>query len=187
MKFKRSDIQLLTPDVERDAEFAHAWLTRPEGRATLLSMGNAEHEIKEMTLEDHRQIMQEFLDFEREGKQVTRVIVADNKTIGVVWVGLYENHGVKAPSIHIMIGDPEYRGKGIGRIAMESMIDYARNSLKCKTMYTRHLANNVLVAKLNEALGFVKDGETYKDENGLEWQNIKCELRAESSGLGPII
>jgi len=176
MKVKQSDIQLLTPDGERDAEFAHTWLTRPEGRETLLSMGNAEHEIEEMTLEDHRQIMQEFLDFEREGKQITRVIVADNKTIGVVWIELYENHGVKAPSIHIMIGDPNYRGKGIGRIAMGSMIDYARNTLKYKTMYTRHLANNLPVARLNETFGFVKDGDRYKDENGLEWQNIKRNL-----------
>lgn len=176
MKSNQSDIQLLMPDIERDAVFAHTWFTRPEGRATLLSMGNAEHEIEEMTLADHRRIMQEFLDFEREGKQITRVIVADNKTIGVVWIELYENHDVKAPSIHIMIGDPDYRGKGIGRIAMESMLDYACNTLGHKTIYTRHLANNLPVARLNETLGFVKDGEKYTDENGLEWQNIKYEL-----------
>lgn len=176
MKPKQSDIQLLTPDVERDAVFAHTWFTRPEGRATLLSMGNAEHEIEEMTLDDHRQIMQEFLDFEKEGKQITRVIVADSKTVGVVWIELYENHGVKAPGIHIMIGDPNYRGKGVGKIAMGSMLDYVRDVLKYKMIYTRHLANNLPVAKLNETLGFVKDGEKYKDENGLEWQNIKRTL-----------
>lgn len=176
MKFKQSDIQLLVPDVERDAVFAHAWFARPEGRATLLSMGNAEHEIEDMTLADHRTIMQEFIDFEKEGKQITRVIVADSKTIGVVWIELYENHDVQVPSIHIMIGDPEYRGRGVGRIAMKFMLDYARHILRYKTIYTRHLANNVPVAKLNEVLGFVKDGEVYKDENGLEWQNIKRDL-----------
>lgn len=173
MKPKQSDIQLLTPDVERDAVFAHAWFTRPEGRATLLSMGNAEHEIEEMTLADHRKIMQEFLDFEKEGKQITRVIIADGKTIGVVWIELYENHGVKAPSIHIMIGDPDYRGKGVGRNAMESMLNYAKNSLKYESIYTRHLANNLPIARLNETLGFVKDGGKYTDKNGLEWQNIR--------------
>lgn len=170
---KQPNIQLLPPDVQRDAVFAHAWFTRPEGRATLRSMGNAEHEIGDMTLEDHQQIMQEFLDFERNGKQITRVITADGKTIGIVWIELYENHGVKAPSIHIMIGDPDYRGKGIGRGAMESMLDYARDTLKYETVYTRHLANNLPVAKLNKTLGFVKDGEKYTDKNGLEWQNIK--------------
>ena len=176
MNPKQPNIQLLAPNVERDAVFAHAWFTRPEGRATLLSMGNAQHEIGDMTLQDHRQIMQEFLDFEKEGKQITRVIVTDNKTVGVVWIELYQNHGVKAPGIHIMIGDPDYRGKGIGRAAMEFMLGYARDTLKYETVYTRHLASNLPVARLNETLGFVKDGETYKDENGLEWQNIKRTL-----------
>lgn len=176
MKSNQSDIQLLIPSVERDAVFAHAWFARPEGRATLLAMGNAEHEITDMTLEDHRAIMQDFLDLERDGKQITRAIVCDTKTVGLVWLELYENHGVKAPSIHIMIGDPEYRGKGIGRIAMQSMLGYARDTLKYEMIYTRHLANNLPVAKLNEALGFVKDSKAYTDENGLEWQNIKQTL-----------
>lgn len=176
MKSIHSDIQLLRPNVDRDALFAHSWFTRPEGRETLLSMGNAESQIKESTLEGEREIMQEFLDLEQSRKQITRAIVIDKVTIGVVWIELFENHGVKSPSIHIMIGNPDYRGKGIGRAVMQSAIDYIRDTFQCKTIYTRHIANNTPVAKLNESLGFERDGEPYEDENGLMWQNIVMTL-----------
>lgn len=35
----------------------------------------------------------------------------------------------------------------------------------------------VAVTKLNESLGFVKDGVLYTNDNGPEWQVIKLELR----------
>lgn len=176
MKPTREDIQLLLPDVDRDAPFAHSWFTRPEGRATLLSMGNAESEIEESTLEGERGIMQDFLDLEEAGKQITRVIVVDGVSVGVVWVELFENHGVKPPSIHIMIGDPDYRGKGVGRAALQRMIDYIHASLHLETIYTRHLASNTPIAELLVSLGFKKDGKPYEDENGLVWQDAKTAL-----------
>jgi len=176
VKSIRSDIQLLSPEVDRDAPFAHSWFTRPEGHQTLLSMGNAEHEIEESTLEGERKTTQEFIDLEKSGKQITRVIVVDGVTIGVVWIELFENHGIKPPSIHIMIGNSDYRGKGIGQAVMQSAINYVRDTLKLKTIHTRHLAKNVPVSKLNESLGFKKDGDTYKDKNGLVWQNIVIAL-----------
>jgi len=168
-----SRLQLLPPNVERDAPFAHAWFMRSEGRATLLSMGNAESEIEESTLTRQKEIIQEFINLEASNRQITRMMVIDEKTIGVVWVELFENHGVKSPSLHIMIGDPNYRGRGIGHAVMEAALDYAKNSLRAPVIYSRHLANNLPIAKLNKTLGFEKDGATYKDKNGLEWQNIK--------------
>lgn len=173
MKSNRPDIQFLPPNIERDAPFAHSWFIRPEGRATLLSMGNTESEIEESTLENQKQIIQEFLDLEKEGKQITRSIIADDETIGFIWIELFENHGVKAPSVHIMIGNPDYRGKGIGRTAMQSAFEYIHETLHYKMIYTRHLAHNLPIAELDESLGFIKDGESYKDKNGLVWQNIK--------------
>lgn len=173
MKSKRPDITLLPPDVERDAPYAHAWFMRPEGRATLLSMGNVESAIQKSTLAGEQRIMQEFIDLERDGKQITRAIITGGKTIGVVWIELVENHGVTPPGLHIMIGDPDYRGKGIGRAVMESALDYIRDVLHHDVVYTRHLVRNLPVAKLNASLGFQADGDPYTDEDGLEWQNIK--------------
>lgn len=51
MKIDREDVQLLVPDVEREAPFALDWFTRPDGKQTLVSMGNAEHDIVESTLD----------------------------------------------------------------------------------------------------------------------------------------
>ena len=173
MKVLQGDIKLLPINVERDAPFAYSWFTRVEGRDTLLRMGNAEHEIMPSTLAGERATMHKFSELEVQNKQITRAIVIDDATIGVVWIELFENHGVKAPSVHIMIGNPDYRGRGIGYEALKRMIEYARNELRFETIYTRYLAENSAVKKLNNKLGFVADGDEYTDENGLEWQNAK--------------
>lgn len=79
--------------------------TRPGGKQTLLSMGNAEHEIVESTLDRERTTIQEFINLEKDNKQITRIaIVVDDITIGAIWIELFENHGVKPPSVHIIIG-----------------------------------------------------------------------------------
>ena len=172
MKSNRSDIQLLHPDTERDAPFALDWFDRPEGRETLLSMGNAPHEITETTLENERKTIEEFIDLETNHQQITRMIQVDNRTIGAVWIELTEKHGVKPPSIHIIIGDPAYRGKGIGLSVMKSAIIYAREVLNYQAVYSRHLASNQGIIAVNRSLGFIKDGAEYTDDNGLTWQNV---------------
>lgn len=166
-------IFLLPPDIDRDVPFALSWFQRPEGHATLLSMGNAEHEIEPSTTESETAILREFIELEEQQKQITRMIIVDHKTIGVVWIELEENHSVQPPSIHIMIGNPDYRGKGIGKSVMQAAINYVRNTLRLDTIYSRHLANNTAVANLNRSLGFEKDGSPYTDSNGLVWQSIK--------------
>lgn len=178
MQSSRDDVQLLVPNVERDSPFALNWFERPEGHATLLSMGNAENEIEPSTLEGEKATLREFLDLEKDNKQITRMIIVDSRTIGAVWIELFENHGVKPPSVHIMIGDPDYRGKGIGRAVMKSAINYVRDILQYEIIYTRYLANNLPIAKLNGSLGFEKDGEPYEDENRLTWQAVKMTLKS---------
>lgn len=167
---------LLPLDIERDAPFAHSWFTRLEGHETLLSMGNAEHEIEPSTLEGERSIMQEFIQLEQAGEQITRMIIVDGKTVGVVWIELLENHNVKPPSVHIMIGDPDYRGRGLGLLVMQSIIEYVRVHLHAGAVYSRHLSSNTAITKVLEKLGFEADGESYADENGLVWQNVKLGL-----------
>jgi RimJ/RimL family protein N-acetyltransferase len=176
MKTNDPAIQLLPPNVERDVPFTLSWFERPEGRDTLLSMGNAEHEIEPATRESERGILREFIELEEEQKQITRMIVVNHMTIGVVWIELQENHGVHPPSIHIMIGNPDYRGKGIGKSVMQAAINYVRDDLHMDTIYSRHLANNTAVASLNQSLGFEKDGSPFTDKNGLVWQGIKKKL-----------
>ncbi|MBC7459127.1 GNAT family N-acetyltransferase [Candidatus Saccharibacteria bacterium] len=156
--------------------FALGWFNRPEGRTTLLSMGNAESDIEPPTIETEAATIRDFLTLEEHNKQITRMIRVDKKTIGAVWIELFENHEVKPPSIHILIGDPEYRGKGIGTSVMQSTIDYVSSVLGEPIIYSRHLVKNTAVSKLNEKIGFMKDGKPYVDDNGLMWQHIKLVL-----------
>lgn len=176
MQTSDPNILLLPPDIDRDAPFTLSWFQRPEGHATLLSMGNAEHEIETPTLEGETAILREFIDLEQEGRQITRMVIVNHETIGVVWIELQENHNVQPPSIHIMIGNPDYRGKGIGKSVMQAATNYIRDTLNLSTIYSRHLANNMPVATLNKSLGFEKDGLPYTDSNGLVWQSIKMNL-----------
>lgn len=168
----RDDIQLSPIDAERDAPFAHSWFIRPEGRDTLLRMGNAARDIADSTLEGERATMRQFINLEEQGKQITRAIRVGATTIGVSWIELCNNHGVRSPSVHIMIGDVAYRGQGIGTTVMETMIRYAFVTLKTHVVYSRHLVNNTVVTKLNHTLGFMADGAPYEDGNGLLWQNV---------------
>ncbi len=135
-------------------------------------MGNSPDEIKQSTIEGEFETIEEFLKLEREGKQKTWMIRYEATTIGAAWIDLIENHGVKAPSVHLMIGDPVYRGKGIGKATMQAMLSYLEQS-GYSIIYSRHLSSNEAVIGLNLSLGFQKDGRRYVDENGLEWQNVK--------------
>lgn len=168
-------VQLLPPNVERDAPFAYSWFTRPEGRDTLLRMGNAEHEIPAPSLRAEQDRIQEFIELEAANKQITRAISVDGITIGAVWLELTEQHGVKPPSLHIMIGNPDYRGRGVGKQAMLGMVEIAKTH-GYTTIYTRHLVQNTIVKRLNDSLGFVEDGDEYTDQNGLVWQPVILSL-----------
>lgn len=167
---------LVNPNPHRDAPFALSWFESPHGKETLMLMGNPEHKITTPTLEEEVDRIREFLKLEKENTQLTWVIRYDNKTIGAVWLELQDTDNVKSPAFHIMIGDKDYRGKGFGKVIIQEMINYARNILKSKTLYSRHLTSNSVIAHLNNTFGFTKDGTPYKDGDGLEFQNVKLEL-----------
>jgi len=166
------ELVLTNPVPDRDARFALSWFEGTSGRDTLLKMGNAPSEILESTLEGELATLQEFIALEEEGKQKTWMLRYGETTIGAAWIDLIENHGVKAPSLHLMIGDPYFRGKGVGKAVMTTMIGYLKKNGD-DTIYSRHLVSNEVVIGLNRSLGFVSDGQSYVDENELEWQNVK--------------
>ncbi len=158
------DVKLTSPDIERDASFALGWFTQDAGRDTLLSMGNAPHKIQEPTLESEQATLREFIDLERDGIQKTWMIRCGDVTIGATWIDLVENHGVDSPSVHLMIGEPSFRGQGIGGAVMRTMLNYLSES-GVRTVYSRHLTSNKAVARLNQEIGFENDGEPYVDED----------------------
>lgn len=164
------------PDPDRDAPFALRWFSAPEGRQTLLSMGNPEHAIKPPTLEGEKETLRSFLELERSGKQLTWMMRIDGETIGAAWIELEKHGSVQAPSIHLMIGDTEYRGRGIGKEVMRFMINYARDVLKADYVYSRNLVSNEKISYINNTVGLQSDGAPYVDEDDLVWQNTKMKL-----------
>lgn len=166
-------LRLVDPNPVLHAPVTLSWFTSEYGHETLLLMGNAEHEIHAPSLAGEQKILQEFLTLNNQKKQLSWMIEFESQIVGVAWIELTENHTVKAPSIHLMIGAKEYRGRGIGKATMQTLIEYITSVLKSPVIYSRHLASNLVVASMNRSLGLMHDGETYTDENGLVWQNTK--------------
>jgi len=175
------ELKLEEPDPIRDAPFALGWFEAPHGRETLLLMGNADHEISTPSLAGEQATLREFIDLKAQGKQLTWMIRIDNQTIGAAWIDLLENHSVKSPSIHLMIGAKEYRGRGIGKATMSALIEYVQTHIETPAIYSRHLTTNSVVAAMNRSLGFANDDIPYADENGLEWQNVKLAIQPTHS------
>lgn len=167
------DLSLISPNPLLHAPITLSWFTSENGKETLLLMGNAEHEIETPSLESERQILQEFVDLESKNEQLTWMVKFRQRIVGVAWIELTENHNVYPPSVHLMIGDKDYRGKGIGKVVMQTLLQYIKDHIDSRVIYSRHLTSNIVVANMNRGLGFVNDKEPYVDNNGLEWQNVK--------------
>jgi len=167
---------LVAPNPKRDAPFALKWFTSEYGKETLLLMGNAESEIEPSTLESETATLQKFMDKEQNQEQLTWMIRDQDKTIGAVWIELVDTPEVKSPAIHIMIGDKDYRGKGIGKEVMGKIIQYINNNLNLRDIYSRHLASNKSAKALLKSFGFLDNGNTYIDKNELEWQNVHLHI-----------
>lgn len=169
-------LELIDPDPTSHAPMTLSWFESDYSRETLLLMGNAEHEIETPSLQSETKILEEFVDLRRDNKQLTWMLQLEGKLIGVAWIELVENHNVLPPSVHLMIGDKAYRGRGIGKAVMHALVQYIKNDMRATVVYSRHLKSNLAVTKMNTSLGFTHDGLSYIDDNGLEWQNIKLLL-----------
>jgi RimJ/RimL family protein N-acetyltransferase len=168
-----ASLTLIEPKPINHAPATLSWFESDDGRETLLLMGNAEHEIKKPSLTSETQILEEFVELRHKNEQLTWMLQFKDKVIGVAWIELIENHHVLPPSVHLMIGDKEYRGRGIGKATMQALVQYIKYNIDTKVIYSRHLKSNIVVTNMNRRLGFIDDGESYIDNNMLEWQNVK--------------
>ena len=89
-------------------------------------------------------------------------ICDDSKPIGLVGLSNISKCNKNA-DLFIIIGEDEYRGKGIGKIAGKWIIDYGFNKLKLHKINLGVMKNNVPAIKLYKSLGFVIEG-VMKDE-----------------------
>jgi UDP-4-amino-4,6-dideoxy-N-acetyl-beta-L-altrosamine N-acetyltransferase len=60
--------------------------------------------------------------------------------------------------LFIMIGEDDYRGRGVGKIAMDWLIDYGFKKLKLHKINLGVIADNIPAVKLYKKLGFKIEG-----------------------------
>jgi RimJ/RimL family protein N-acetyltransferase len=162
------DVYLVEPDIERDAALGVQWLEGKLGRATLTSMGVSDKDNKPTNLENERERVRDFIEGQN---QLNWMIEYQGKVVGSVWADLKQVGNVPAPAIHIMIGDPDVRGKGVGFAATSKVTEHLEGQ-GFKSVYSRHLTKNSGASGLLKSLGFTNFGEPYTDDDGLEWQNV---------------
>ncbi|MDB5177237.1 MAG: hypothetical protein JWN75_905 [Candidatus Saccharibacteria bacterium] len=117
----------------------------------------------------------EYIDLEKQNKQLTRLIFVDNNEAGVAWIDLEGNEYIDSPNIYIMV-DEKYRGQGIGSGVMKELIKYAYCNLTSEILYSRQQVSDEVTEKLNKKLGFESDDKPYTDSDGVQWQNVKLVL-----------
>lgn len=167
-------LQLIKPDIDRDAETSLHWLEGDTGVNTLILMGVPREKITQPKIAEETERIKDFLERQ---DQLNWALSYMGRVIGATWVDLVENNSVKPPSVHIMIGDSSVRGKGIGSATIKAVLQYLIDELSYDIIYSRHLSNNVPITKVFESLGFVDDGHLYSDKDGLVWQNVVLKAR----------
>lgn len=163
------NIHLIEPDIERDALLGVEWLQGELGRATLSSMGVPDKDNKATDISYERERVKDFIERD---DQLNWMIDYQGKVVGSIWVDLEQVGNLPAPAIHIMIGDPKMRGKGVGYAVTSKVIEYLQRERNAGSIYSRYLTKNSVASNLLGSLGFEKLGEPYTDDDGLEFQDV---------------
>ncbi len=163
-------VKLVEPDIERDALLSVEWLNGELGRMTMRSMGNTDEAIDKIlpaTIEQEAARVKSFIERE---DQLNWMIECDGKVVGSVWVDLVDSEDLPGPSVHIMIGDPDMRGRGIGSSTVKTVLDYLEKQ-GSDVIYSRHLTTSTHADKLLKFLGFTDLDKPYV-RDALEFQNL---------------
>jgi len=141
-----------------DISYRVAWLNNRA--AALYVYGTVDH----LTTEAEQTAW--FDQYEKEataGLKKFFTIMAENKPIG--FMGLFKIDPIKrSAKIFILIGDEEYRGQGLGREALQHLIQVAKTELDLKTLYLEVHKKNLPAIKLYRRLGFKSLDKPVGDE-----------------------
>jgi len=168
LETSRSDVRLIEPDIERDALLGVLWLEGESGRSTLALMGVADKDNKPTTLQQEKCRVRGFIENDN---QLNWMISYENEVVGSIWVDLESTKHLQSPSLHIMIGSPEARGKGVGMAAVTAVVKHLQ-AQGYPQVYSRYLTSNKGSRGLLSKLGFREFDSPYEDEDNLVFQNV---------------
>jgi len=141
------------PHTRQDLLLRVKWLNNP--KANLFAV---DKENLPTNLEKEKEW---FSDYENNPAKKFFTICDDGRPVG--FMGLTNiDKTKKSAKIFILIGEDEYRGKGIGKISQQYLIDYAFNTLRLESLFLEVNKKNVPAIRLNQSLHFLTVGE---DEN----------------------
>ncbi|MBN1301551.1 MAG: GNAT family N-acetyltransferase [Melioribacteraceae bacterium] len=131
-------------NAKEDFGLLEKWLKDEYGRYFMHSLITSNRLTLEDLLNDSRNI-------------VGIITKTDNIPIGVMAFLNYDKQQKKA-ELRKLIGEPQLRGKGLGKEATKIWISYGRNFLKLRKIYLYTVDTNIRNIKLNEELGFKVEG-----------------------------
>lgn len=103
-----------------------------------------------------------FSDYQKNKNKIFFTIMDDKKPIG--FMGFSNINKInKSADIFIMIGEDNYRGKGIGESAMRYLLDYGFGKLKLHKITLGVIENNKSALGLYKKLGFRIEGKLIDD------------------------
>lgn len=140
--------------LEKDIPYRIKWLNNPKvNRFVGDEIGKGTNLTKEKAW---------FVNYKKSENKKFFTICDNSKPIG--FMGLSNINKVnKNADVFIAIGEDDYRGKGIGKIAMEWIINYGFKKLKLHKISLGVIKDNTPAIKLYQSLGFIIEGEM-KDE-----------------------
>jgi RimJ/RimL family protein N-acetyltransferase len=139
---------ILRPLERRDLEPSRAWVNDPENAARLLrvlpvSEIEQEHWFEKICTCPDRYVW---------------AVSADGQHIGNV--GLYNVDLIhRRAEAWTLLGEPGWRGQGLGRESMSLLLDYGFGGLGLHKIYLHVDQENVIAQKMYKKLGFIIEGE----------------------------
>lgn len=106
----------------------------------------------DITEEQHKAYFKKYIET---GKIVQFIIIANGTDCGTSFLKNIDLDQKEA-EFGIFIGEAEFRGKGVGKIATQKTISYGFEKLNLKTIYLTVLENNTQAIKSYENAGFKK-------------------------------
>jgi len=138
---------ILRPLERRDLEQSRAWVNDPENAALLLRVLPVSEIEQEQWFERICTCPDRFVwALEVEGQHIGNM-------------GLYQVNLIhRRAEVWTLIGEPAWRGQGLGRESMTLLLDYGFDGLGLHKLYLHVDQGNVIAQKMYKKLGFVVEG-----------------------------
>jgi UDP-4-amino-4,6-dideoxy-N-acetyl-beta-L-altrosamine N-acetyltransferase len=145
---------VIRPHQKQDIPYRVKWLNNPRVNKFIGDTPGQKTNLKKQ--------IEWFKNYQKD-KQKKFFTICDEKT-PIGFMGLKNIHKInRNAELFIAIGEDDYRGKGIGKIAMQWLLNYGFQKCKLYKINLGVIENNIPAVKLYKSLGFKIEGKM-KDE-----------------------